>query len=244
MLRQPGSDVPAAHEARFSDANTVLRLRIQPGDSPAKQQGNHGPRTAIVIQIEFHKFGFRNGDTVYRMPVIPLKACRSNEIQRVGHLFISPWGRKIGPVRHRIGPLFLRDLIPEQTDALLFQGNVIPLGAIIIEKRSHHFIGARSVRQAVKHIQNDPVVLPAERDHVVMGVLRIQRHAMKRMSYHNRPMVFCEYVPLLLLLQFDAEIGVSLHGGIHSTTKNVRIDQVTHADPDPDLIRAFLSGHI
>lgn len=226
------------------DPDDVLCVGKQLRNRPAEQQGNHGARAAVVIQAEFHELGFGNGDAVYGVPAILLQPCRSDEIQRVGHLLVSPGQRQIGPVRHRVIPFFRRDFIPDQADALGFQPHAVPLGAIIIKQRPHHFIGARSVRHAVEHVQYDPVILPAKRDHMVIGIRRIQRHAMQRRRDHHGPMVFRKDVLAVLFPQFHAEIRVSFHGGIHRAAKDSRVDQIPHADPDPDLVGAFLAGHI
>ena len=87
------------------DANRIFGIRIQLRNGPAKEQGNHGSGTAVIVQIESHKFGFRDGDTVYGVPVIILKARRSDEIQCIGH-FIARRNRKIVPVCHGVYPLF------------------------------------------------------------------------------------------------------------------------------------------
>ena len=151
------------------DADNILRVGKQLRNGPAEQQGDHGTGTAVVIQIEFHEFGFGDGNAVYGMTVILLKTGRGDEIQRIGHLLIPPGGRKIGPACHRVGPLLRGDLVPDQTDSRRLQLNVISLRAIVIEKGSQHLIRACPIRHTVEHIQNDPVIPPAKRDHVEIG---------------------------------------------------------------------------
>jgi hypothetical protein len=77
-----------------------------------------------------------------------------------------------------------------------------------------------------------------------IGSPGIQIHPVKRICDDHRPMVFRKNVLAFLFLQFHAEIRVSFHGSIHGMAKDIRINQVPHANPDPDFIRAFLTGHI
>ena len=223
-----------------SDADDVLRFRKQLRDGPAEQQGNHGAGAAVVVEVEPHEFGLGDGDAVYGVPVIVLKARHGDQVQRVGHLFMLFGDREVVSARQGVKPLLLGDRVPGQADALRLQLDVIPFGAVVIEQRPHNLVRAGSVRQAVEHVQDDPVVLPAEGDHVKIGIRRIQRHAAQRMRDDDGPMVFREDVLAVLLPQFDAEIGVSLHGGIHGVPQDARVDQVAQADPDPDFIGALL----
>jgi hypothetical protein len=72
------------------------------------------------------------------MPVVALKACQREEIQSVRHLFMLRRARQIGPVRHGVDPLLLRNFIPSQADALFLQSDVIPLRAIVMDAIIRH----------------------------------------------------------------------------------------------------------
>ena len=55
--------------------------------------------------------------------------------------------------------------------AYCLEQDAVALRAIVVEEGPHDFIRARPVRHAVEHVQDDPVVLPREGNHVVVGRL-------------------------------------------------------------------------
>jgi hypothetical protein len=75
-----------------------------------------------------------------------------------------------------------------------------------------------------------------------VGFLRVQLHAMQGMGDDNGPGVVYEHVLTVDLLQLDTEIRIAPHGRIHGPTKDVRVYQVTHPNPDPDVMGVFPAG--
>ena len=102
------------------------------------------------------------------MAMIILKPRLGAEIKRVGHKFILLGKRKICSVRHRVYPLFRGNFVSDKADTIFFQFYIVTCRAIVIKKRSHHFIRSGAVSHAVEHIQNDPIILAAKSDHMII----------------------------------------------------------------------------
>ena len=64
---------------------------------------------------------------------------------------------------------------------------------------------------------------------------------MERVYDYDWTMVLDKIELTVPSLQFNAEIGVPFHGRVDGVAQNLRIDQVAHANADPDRVGMLLA---